>query len=341
MVSFAKKINDSTEQLQSVSVEWLYNLIKNSNDGIKSQLRQLRIMRNVDETKYRNQKKMLPYFVCAHFSPSFRKTENFAYTEYFVVDVDHLAQKGLTANEVKNKLKADDRVLMCFVSPSEDGLKVLIKLSERCYDAGWYSLFYKNFLWEFSHTHNLNQVIDTKTCDVTRACFLSYDPEVYYNPNATSVNASAYVADDNPLELYEEKKKLDAMAVEGSRNNEDGHPIDPDVETMAKIRQTLNPNAKIEKKQFVYIPEILNQVISEISEYITSKGITVDTIRNISYGKQIHCTMGLKKAEVNLFYGSKKGFSVVETTKSGTNKELTSLVAEIIENCLVENYGNY
>ncbi|OQB21928.1 MAG: Modification methylase DpnIIB [candidate division BRC1 bacterium ADurb.Bin183] len=74
------------------------------------------------------------------------KTENFAFIEYFMVDIDHLSDKGMNINEVRKRIEQDERTLLCFISPSEDGLKVLFKLKERCYDAGLYSLFW-NKLW--------------------------------------------------------------------------------------------------------------------------------------------------------------------------------------------------
>ena len=92
-----------------------------------------------------------------------------------------------------------DRVVLSFLSPSEDGLKVFFKLKERCYDSGLYSLFYKAFLLEFSKQYVLHQVIDTRTSDVTRACFVSVDPDAYYNPDAVQVDIRAFIDMDNPF----------------------------------------------------------------------------------------------------------------------------------------------
>lgn len=39
--------------------------------------------------------------------------------------------------------------------------------------------------------------------------------------------------------------------------------------------------------------------------------------------------MGMKQAEVNLFYG-KRGFSVVQSPRTGTNADLNQLMANLI-----------
>lgn len=137
-----------------------------------------------------------------------------------------LAEQNLTANptdiwNVRNmawvlydyaKQKADNRVVLCFVSPGEDGLKVLFRLKERCYDAGLYSLFYKIFVHDFAQQYNFQQVIDAKTCDVTRACFISVDADAYFNADATPIDLKAYADVDNPTSAVRPKSRHGALA---------------------------------------------------------------------------------------------------------------------------------
>lgn len=44
----------------------------------------------------------------------------------------------LSLKTVRDEIIRDEQVMMCFVSPGEDGLKVMFQLKERCYDAGLY-----------------------------------------------------------------------------------------------------------------------------------------------------------------------------------------------------------
>ena len=77
---------------------------------------------------------------------------------------------------------------MAFCSPGADGLKLLFRLEEKCEDEALFSAFYKQFALTFSQKYQLEGVIDTQTSDVTRACFMSYDPEAWYRPEALPVD---------------------------------------------------------------------------------------------------------------------------------------------------------
>lgn len=335
MISYATNITSSADRLQNINIEQLYGKIKYPDDDVKNLVRQLRIVRTVDKGKYNAMKRSLPYVVCAKFNPQYRRTENFAYTEFFIVDIDHLSEKKIDMEAIRAKLQSDSRVLMCFVSPGEDGLKLVFRMKERCYDAGIYSLFYKMFVADLSRIYNLEQVIDSRTCDVCRACFLSVDTNVYYNENAESVDIKQYLSEENPIEIYTLKKQYDNMVLEPQNNmsEEAKREIDPDIETMNRIRATLNPSIVQKEQRIVYVPEILNSVISAVKQDIEECGLIVDGITDIQYGKKINCKLGVKSAEANLFYG-KRGFSVVSTPKRGTSEQLNQLLYDIINNSI-------
>ena len=207
MVSAGANIVDNMSALQKVTVKYVYDSVRNPRPNIASQIRQLRIIRGLDNKQYNLLKRRLPYLVCAIFSPPCRKTENFAYTEYFIVDIDHVTDKQFSMSELRSRIEADSRVLLSFLSPGEDGLKVMFRLKERCYDSGLYSLFYKSFVNSFSQQYGLQQVIDRQTCDVSRACFISMDADAYYNPHAEAVDMRSFLPMDNPYGLFELKRR--------------------------------------------------------------------------------------------------------------------------------------
>lgn len=231
--------------------------------------------------------------------------------------------------DTRKRIEKDTRTVLSFVSPGEDGLKVLFKLKERCYDSGLYSLFYKSFLAIFSEQYALQQVVDIRTSDVTRACFVSIDPNAYYNPNADAIDLNAFVDTNNPYALFEQKRKQEQQEKEQETlSKAENRPSDPDSTAMERIKQLLNPKPHKEKPP-VYVPKELNDIIADLKSYIEQTGVIVPEIINIQYGKKIRFEMGLKKAEVNLFFG-KKGFSVVQSPRSGTNAELNRLMAELV-----------
>lgn len=92
MISAASNIRDINEELKKMPMRHLYDAIRNPRESTKSLLRQLRIVKQLNPNQYATLKRQLPYFVCAMFNPPYRKTENFAYTEYFIIDIDHISQ---------------------------------------------------------------------------------------------------------------------------------------------------------------------------------------------------------------------------------------------------------
>ena len=330
MLSVGSNLTNQTDSLKKVKVDYLYHSLRNPKPAISTKITQLRIVRNLDIKQYAFLKRQLPYFVCAMFNPPFRRTENFAYTEYFVLDIDHIYEKEMNLKEIREKIQSDTRVLMCFLSPSEDGLKVLFKLKERCYDSGIYSLFYKLFLKDFSAQHGLEQVIDERTCDVCRACFISIDPNAYYNPNAETVDLDTFIGADLNT-LFELKSTLEKEVKEKEQKlvKKEQNSIGPTDEVMKQIKERLNPNLISKQKTMPYVPQQLDEIMEDLKKYVEETGIILYEIKNIQYGKKLYFKTGQKLAEINLFYG-KHGFSVVQSPRSGTSAELNELMAQLI-----------
>lgn len=336
MVSAGKNIVGNMDQLQKITVKYLHDSIKNPKPEIIAKIRQLRIVKELDQKQYNVLKKQLPYFVCGLFNPPYRRIANFAFTNYFVIDIDHVSEKNQDIDQLRTRLIKDDSVMMCFKSPGEDGLKLMFKLKDRCFDAGLYSLFYKVFAKTFSVKHSLQQVLDVKTSDVSRACFISYDPQIYYNVESVPIEIETYLSLDNPQSLFDIKREVEKKAAFDHKENAEAVKVrdpDPDAEGMLRIKELLNPvQAKRDKEKIpVYVPEILNDIISDLKTYIEETGVVVSEILNIQYGKKIRLKMTQREAEINLFYG-KRGFSVVQSPRTGTNMELNQLMCELIEN---------
>ncbi|MDL2221424.1 CRISPR-associated primase-polymerase type B [Parabacteroides sp. OttesenSCG-928-N08] len=332
MIYAGSKITSSADKLVKVKLDYLYHVIKNPKSDIEAKIRQLRVIRDLDKARYNQLKRELPYVVCATFNPPFRRTEHFAYLEYFIVDLDHITQKGLSINQVREKIEKDSRTVISFLSPGEDGLKVMFRLKERCYDPGLYSLFYKVFVKQLSETYSLDQVIDRQTSDVARACFISMDPNAYFCPEAEPVDMKAFIDVDNSLSLFETKHEMEKQLVEAQKNLPPQEPKrkDPDADSMEHIKEILKLKKRIAEKPPVYVPEQLNAIMADLQLHIQDTGILVKEVINISYGKKIRMQLGLKQAEINLFYG-KRGFSVVKSPRCGTDSELNDVTAELIQ----------
>lgn len=334
MFSVGSNVRNNSESLKKVTPEYLFNALRSPKPEFLSRIRQLRIVRQINESQYVQLKQQLPYFVCASFNPPFRNTKNFAFTEYFIMDIDHICEKGLILDDLRRKIESDSRTMMCFLSPGEDGLKVIMKLKDRCYDAGVYSVFYKKFVYEFSLQYDLQQVLDIRTSDVTRACFMSVDSSAYYNPDAEPVDMAEIIdVEDSSVLLMQKKEVEESMSALTDIADSSSNAVEvrePDDDAMERIRGLLNMKTKKGSVgRPVFVPAILDTIQGELSNYVRDIGFMVSDIINIQYGKKIRAKLGLKNAEINLFYG-KRGFSVVVSPKTGTDGTLNVLLADTV-----------
>jgi len=119
-------------------------------------------------------KKTLP---CVTFSGIFSQRKEahiIEYTHLYVVDFDEIKKKDLPM--VKERLSGDPYIGMMFYSPSK-GLKALVEVDSELIDHRDYA--YEALESYFKQTYGIQ--MDTSGKDPTRLCFVSYDPEVYYN----------------------------------------------------------------------------------------------------------------------------------------------------------------
>ena len=157
------------------------------------------------------------------------------------------------------------------------------------------------------------------------------DSDAYYNPEAEAVDIQRFLPMDDAQRLfelkYEQEKRISSQDLSEKKTETSN---DPDKEAMARIRGLLNPQKKKEQKP-VFVPQVLNDIMDDLKKYVEQTGVIVTEIINIQYGKKLRFSLGLKQAELNLFYG-KKGFSVVCSPRTGTNEELNSLMVDVVTN---------
>lgn len=331
-LQYGRDITSVSEQLQKVPLERLYQGIRHPKQALSNQVERLRLLRAVDEREYSRLKRGLPYFVCGHFHPAFRRKEHFSSIESFVIDLDHFEGSGLEQEAVAERLRADERVLMLFTSPSGDGLKVMFRLAEKCFDAGLYSYFYKAFLQQLAAQYELQAVVDLRTHDVSRACFLSVDPKAHFHAGALPIVLEDYFdrnAPDADRAVREGARELE-QAKSGQDAPKRGKGEGPTDEVLDRIKRRLNPQYRPNRaKAAPYVPTEVEEVVPQIREVLAAEGIELQAAEPIQYGKRLRLAAGAHLAEVNLFYG-KSGFSIVKTTKTGTSPELAQLAYQLI-----------
>lgn len=121
---------------------------------------------------FKDFKKTLPV---ACFGGVFSKRASSALLEgsgLLILDLDNLDH----LKDKKVSLSSNKHVYSCFISPSGNGLKVLVRIPVVESDKE-YKEYYNSFI------ENIDNV-DTSGKDVSRACFFSYDPDIYINEDA-------------------------------------------------------------------------------------------------------------------------------------------------------------
>ena len=124
----------------------------------------------------------------------------------------------------------------CFISPSGKGLKVFVKVNYTISNKEDYVRAFNAVRKHYDDalTFNSDEVIHNPN----RACFLSYDPEVYFNcnPEPFRVNTSYVPRPEKAWELtknrreYKEGKRNDFLILFANNANRGGVPIDKTID---------------------------------------------------------------------------------------------------------------
>ncbi len=332
MIQAGKSITTREDKLQKITVEYFYHSIRNTGSELEQKIRQLRTIASIDKARYTSFKKQLPYVTCGIFNPPYRCTENFGWIQHFILDFDHLGNKGIDPVILKERVRSDGRIELIFISPGGDGLKIMFMLQEKCFDAVKFSLFYKLFARSFSRQHQIEQVLDPRTSDVTRACFLSTDINAFYNSSPDRISLGSFVDYDNPLEvrtITEKIRKEEQACAILEEPDEKQESQKPDDIILDQIRRTLNPHARTRFVKQIFVPEELEKTTEFITKKMNELSIGVESVRDIHYGKKFTFVLSARKAEINLFYG-KRGFSVVISPKIGTDRELSEVCSSVL-----------
>ncbi|MCX6171308.1 MAG: DUF3874 domain-containing protein [Flavobacterium sp.] len=131
------------------------------------------------EEAYNKAKKSLPAFTPSGKFIGGRKLEFLAdYSSCIILDIDKLTAAEL--QNAKNLAAQSEFTYACFISPSGNGLKILVKINS---DKANHK---EAFLLVQAHYENILKLeIDKSGKDVTRLCFYSWDENLYLNENAS------------------------------------------------------------------------------------------------------------------------------------------------------------
>lgn len=332
-----RKLTAPSDPLERVGIERVFQGLTRPKPAFRDLITRLRTVASVDISMYRQLKKTLPYIVCGLFHPNIRRKQHFATIHYFILDLDHLTEGELTVEEVRGRLSGLPQPLLGFISPGGDGYKVLFRLAAPCSDAARFHTFYKAFARRFAHVNGLEQVVDYQTCDVTRACFMSYDPDAFYHPEATPVDLDAYLP--GLLTTLPKTSETEPPPPQKPVGRRAAPATGPDGDTLEKIRQKLNPKRRKPRQEKTIIqPEEISAAVEYFKEHLSEYDLQLAANEAINYGRRLRVVAQKDVwCELNLFYG-KRGFSIVKTTKSGSHAELADLTANVLRELLYDRF---
>lgn len=175
--------NVQVRELQTVQFNEICSRIKNG--SVKSTIDKLRSITDT-ESQRDYKKNSLPWFSFSLFDSSHsRRNDTFKQTQYLVYDID-IFDKSII-NQVREKLEKDPRVFCIFESP-RGGIKFALKFNNLITD---YKIF--ECLWKYYREilmDNYSIELDKKGCDAAHAVFLSYDPNIYVNPDCEPIQTN-------------------------------------------------------------------------------------------------------------------------------------------------------
>ena len=178
-ISYSESIKSSL--MNSNTLEEVIESIRS--DKFKNQIEEIR--HNKDKEKRSQLKKQLPYFTPAGEFSKRSKAGWIKDSGALILDIDDYDIQKSEA--LKNDLKTDPNVITSFVSPS-GGLKVIYKTLPCSTDSKEYKAKWEGVKNHFVDKYKIK--VDESGKDPSRACFISYDPEAYYNPNAEVLDLS-------------------------------------------------------------------------------------------------------------------------------------------------------
>ena len=161
--------------------------------------------------EYGHLKRNLSGFTPSGTFSNLRREENLlSYSKILVLDIDKLSKRKLS--EVKSKAKGDDYTYAVFESPSGTGLKILVKVDS---EAILHKIAFQGAKDYYESL--LGVEIDKSGKDITRFCFVSYDPDLYLNKDSKEFEIVKKVKDnfERAIQLTQNNYAFE----EGQRNN--------------------------------------------------------------------------------------------------------------------------
>jgi hypothetical protein len=206
-VSFGNTIKSN--QLSLIELAEVTNMIM-GDQALKLKIDRLRLL-PTDQEQRDYKISNLPYFSMGQFQDGIRRKENLLTIKTIFLDLDHQEQGQL--ERLKTLLRTDPEIYFFFTSPSGNGMKVAIELDQEITDPDEYEKIYRAYSVLFSAKYGVE--VDPQTCDCSRACFLSSDPNLFCNEARQQVSVRALLATHE--NIYGQQAATDRADIQADR----------------------------------------------------------------------------------------------------------------------------
>lgn len=165
----------SNKPEKNLELDEILGAIKNGK--FKEQILSIRKMTNVDEIK--KAKINLPNFTASGVFTECQDNSLVNHSGYIQIDIDlkDILKAGLTKDELKKKLLADNYIYALFDSPTNTGLKAIVKIPT-IEHLGSFLALEKYFLEKYKVQ------IDKSCKNISRRFFVSYDKDLFLNKDS-------------------------------------------------------------------------------------------------------------------------------------------------------------
>ncbi len=200
LVTYDTRVDKKDSKASVVPLSSVIEQIRSSID-LQNKVKVIRAATS-DEERRELKRQLLPYFTFLHFRQGIRRSDNFKAVRFILLDMDHVMEKR---DILREQMRHDPEIFMFFVSPSGDGLKVVFALDSEIATEAEYKRVYQQIRALVQQRYGI-ETDDIK--DVARACYLSYDPDIYINES--SVRLSPESMNAGPV-LKEKQKAGDSI----------------------------------------------------------------------------------------------------------------------------------
>ena len=191
---------DNNDQRKNYDVERLFGIIKTGDCGVAGKIIAVRnAMSKEERDKLKSQLQVVMW------QGLFTNRSNngcISLSGLLCIDIDH--QDENTLDGIRQTISGWPYVLSYFRSPSGDGLKVIVLTDN--FDVGNYSNCYRQVEKLFHDAFEIK--VDQSCEDVSHACYISYDPDIYVNWNAAPWH---YLYDS----AFDKQKKFQSQSSSG------------------------------------------------------------------------------------------------------------------------------